>query len=493
MYFHRQSIRRILEVCPGFFVSWFLLAASTAYSDVLSLEPINNCTVLLSGLGGGHSRTTNARWERELVNRLSQTSGVGSLTVERRMRSALQALNAEGLQLGHPGTLLSRITPESLRQLDNALAVTDSTRARSLITQILGTDANLFPARARNEPVLVVPQANHVAGLVYMVNDAGEEIPVIDLTHPAFQRPMETGRVVTGWLLPRLFRLLPRQIRAEIGAHAPITQGLLNGGDTVLSGERTYYVRLGPEFLPSSYPTIDKVVAGAVVARNTLSRLDSVSDLETAQLRAMLHRHPDRSTVHFVNIGGGTAMDSVNSLLKLQQQSPADFAALRNKEIVISVAALDDSGVSLGRQAIAALQRAGRLPSDMRIRMEYVPYDWTRPSTLLPVLARVSEENALCSVEGSFFEYGSRQVIQDNLRVIADNTPSDVPVIGTSYRDPQTIHTVVPSLMTVVPRIGWQLHGMNNISSFARDSGWNVATTRNENPVFDTFVLNRPR
>jgi hypothetical protein len=73
-----------------------------------------------------------------------------------------------------------------------------------------------------------------------------------------------------------------------------------------------------------------------------------------------------------LNIGGGSAIDSLNALLLLHRERPGSLA---DRGIRIYVLDLDTAGPTFGARALAALQAEGAPLHGLDIRLTHVPYD----------------------------------------------------------------------------------------------------------------------
>src|SRR5262249_56045025 len=89
------------------------------------------------------------------------------------------------------------------------------------------------------------------------------------------------------------------------------------------AGEVTEGMKLGGANLvpPFDSPT-DRVLAASPQATSMRLRLQQLVQLMAAGLAAEL-APGSAAPLHLLNIGGGTAIDSLNTLLMLQQRSPS--------------------------------------------------------------------------------------------------------------------------------------------------------------------------
>jgi hypothetical protein len=95
--------------------------------------------------------------------------------------------------------------------------------------------------------------------------------------------------------------------------------------DTHLDAQTTYLMKLGPRALGAGYTELDRRIAGSIAG--TLLRV-RVQDLARAQAQAatsLLASSP-RRPLHLLNIAGGPASDSLNTLLLLHRSDPNTLA-----------------------------------------------------------------------------------------------------------------------------------------------------------------------
>ena len=212
-----------------------------------------------------------------------------------------------------------------------------------------------------------------------------------------------------------------------------------------MTGIHTYLLKLGPDMLGSAYSEpIDRRIAAALPSLNVRLRLQDVARLMADALAPALAAGPARP-LHFINIAGGPAMDSLNALIVLRKEHPD---AVRNREIVIEVLDLDDAGPAFGNSALEALTQAGAPLHGMNATFRYVQYNWAETARLTAALSAARDSGAIivCSSEGGLFEYGSDDEIEANLKAL--RSPANVlAVVGSVTRSDE----LVKSLMATSP------------------------------------------
>jgi hypothetical protein len=280
-------------------------------------------------------------------------------------------------------------------------------------------------------------------GISYVPADAGETLPVIDITRPEFAVTLSVVELTTlakqfvknaksRQRVPFLFffqRLVLRYLlrRSELG------RGLLAASGTYLSGLHTYRLKLGPESLGPDANGMDRRIITSVMATATRLRLHDVVRLLAEGLAPLLAAQRDRPLL-FLNIAGGPAADSWNAAIILQAEH---HAALADRHVLIAVLDLDDDGPAFGSRAVTALTAPGGRLAGLGIDFKALKYDWRAADALADVLEQLHAKDAVCAIssEGGLFEYGSDEEIVANLRTLYDGTPLDAIVTGSVTRD----------------------------------------------------------
>jgi hypothetical protein len=332
-------------------------------------------------------------------------------------------------------------------------------------------------------------------GVFYAVSDDGIELPVIDITNPAFAfdagEPALTA-VIDETLadLARFRTMSPEEIRARAQQSILLRRGLQARG-SFLDGMATYLHKIGPENLGSGYASDwDRRAAGQLLPLAFRHRLQTVARLLADALLSEVRDHP--GPLRLLNIGGGTALDSLNALILIGQEDPALLAGRTTSVLVLDV---DESGPAFGGRALAALRSPGGPLQDFDIRLRAVSYDWAESWELEAALrgARPGDPTEAAagraeiderppaddqvivagSSEGGLFEYGTDEQIVANLTVLHELTPRAAVFVGALLQDRATL----------APRLKWigdasgiavRLLGLPALRSLAQAAGWTV-------------------
>ena len=146
-------------------------------------------------------------------------------------------------------------------------------------------------------------------GVCYAPTEEGVELPVIDVTHPAFRLELGAGELESR--LQAHLRMLRRRERmpawlvrllARFASHRSVlVRGIVSSEGGFFSGMNTYLLKLGSaNLVPGCSGRIDRKLADSFPA---------------------LAARPS-APLHFVNIAGGPASDSLNALILLKRDHP---------------------------------------------------------------------------------------------------------------------------------------------------------------------------
>lgn len=323
-------------------------------------------------------------------------------------------------------------------------------------------------------------------GVCYAVTNDGLELPVLDVTHPAFQSDVSDerqARMVERFLRhQRRFARLPAWLRSATMRFflrgSRLGRGLRRAEGTFLDGMTTYLFKLGPQNLGSYAVPADRALLRALPAVSVRLRAADVARLLAAELAPRLAKERGRPLC-FVNIAGGPATDSLNALILLGQ------AGVQDRRVDICVLDDDDGGPAFGARALAALQAPGAKLAGLDVHFRHERYDWRAVGGLRPVLESARARGALvaASSEGGLFEYGTDEEITENLRALAGCTGGHVFVVGSVTRDDDVIRTLkLTSTAATKPR------GLARFSRLVEGAGWSVARAVSR-PLSDQVVL----
>jgi hypothetical protein len=188
-----------------------------------------------------------------------------------------------------------------------------------------------------------------------------------------------------------------------------------------------------------------------------------------------------RRPLTLVNIAGGPAIDSLNTLILLNARQLGINA---ERQVSIEVLDLDDAGPAFGMSALAALSAPEGPLHGLRISFRHVPYNWSEDGNLKPILQQAHDQGALviCSSEGGLFEYGSDSEIENNLAVLRESDEVLAVVGSVTRADELSQQLRESSTAATRPR------GLELFRSLVKNAGWKVAQAI-ERPLSDQVVL----
>jgi hypothetical protein len=324
-------------------------------------------------------------------------------------------------------------------------------------------------------PQVRVPELQRKAGVFYAVSDDGIELPVIDVTHPGFAIDESD---------PRVRQLFEEQRRRQdewdrrpfwlrrimfwyARRNSVLLEALASEDSTFLSAMATYLMKLGPEHLGSAYTRrFDHRIAGTGSILDVRLRLQRMAHLLAESLGPVLAARA-AAPVHFVNIAGGPAIDSINAVILLAKTAPR---LLAGRSVRIHVLDANEAGPHFGARALGALRGAEGPLAGVDCRLEYRRYDWNDPAALRELL-RSFEPNAVAvgSSEGGLFQYGSDEAIVANLAVLREATPPDFQFSGSV--SPDTVESKAGHQMI---RIRLRHFAPETFAALVGRAGWRV-------------------
>jgi hypothetical protein len=313
-------------------------------------------------------------------------------------------------------------------------------------------------------------------GISYVVTDGGLELPVIDVSHPAFALEVSEGDLAAAHeqFLREVEqqKSIPEEKRAEMMRHfldtSLLGRGLAAASGTFLTGLNTYLLKLGPDNLPDGAGAIDLRIADGLPAMALRLRLQDVVRLQAGALVAPLQEHPGRP-LHLINIAGGPSVDSLNTLALLRRDYPS---ILDNRAAFIHDFDGDTSGPDFGAKALAAWKSPGGPLEGADVTFRRVEYNWRDTSTLVEELSRLDLRTSVWAAasEGGLFEYGADEDVVKNLAVLRAIVPSG-PMVGSVTRvDGAGQHMRGPGSFALIPRT------LEGFTALATRAGWRVET-----------------
>ncbi len=182
-------------------------------------------------------------------------------------------------------------------------------------------------------------EANKIPGVHYALTNDGIELPIVDVTHPAFALTVtdtEQRALVEKFLHEKgPFASLPMFLRNWLQRFflrgSMLANGIRQAQGTFMTGMHTYLLKLGPTMLGSAYAKpIDRRIAASLPVFAVRLHLQDVAQLMAEALLPVLIKEPARP-LQFLNIAGGPAIDSLNTLILLSKKQPGILAGRRSR------------------------------------------------------------------------------------------------------------------------------------------------------------------
>lgn len=323
-----------------------------------------------------------------------------------------------------------------------------------------------------------VRESEKKPGVCYALTDDGIELPVIDVTHPAFTFQISDAECSA--LIDAMVRSaqLPQVALQAAAQRSILIRGMVDSAGTFTTGMMTYLNKLGPDNLGAGYANpIDCQWAASLTPVTFRWRMRDVIRLLATGLEAAISaRHAGetgpKTPVHLINIGGGPAMDSLNALIVTHKEQPG---LLADRPIRIHVLDLDLEGPRFGERALAALQAEGAPLHGLSIRLEGLEYNWSNPDALRGLIAGLEPGAVVAgSTEGGLFEYACDEDIVQNLLALRDGTPADMVMVGPVVRDPDSTDPRLQHMATVPGRPAIRFIGLAAFQKLAERAGWQI-------------------
>jgi hypothetical protein len=320
-----------------------------------------------------------------------------------------------------------------------------------------------------------VPERSKKHGVSYAVSADGLELPVIDITHPAFAvdvTPEQFDAMAEQFVREERRRqrvplVLRRLLLRFLFRRAMIGRALLGSSGSFVPGMATYLMKLGPDNLGSYAAPIDRRIAAAFPPFATRVRLRDVARLLAEGLAPALAARPD-APLHLINIAGGPSADSLNALILLRGQHAE---ALARRSVHVTVFDRDTAGPLFAARAFEAMRAPGARLAGLEITFRHVEYDWRHADVLRRTLRDMNAGESVwaASSEGGLFDYGSDDAIVANLEALASVAAADTVVVGSATRDDGPSQAVRRAAhAATVPR------SLPAFEALARKGGWVV-------------------
>ena len=339
---------------------------------------------------------------------------------------------------------------------------------------------------------------NKVPGLSYAFTLNGIELPVLDISHPYFITGIDENRLKK--MIPYVeknaeknaekFNRMPVFIRNFLSKRSFAMAELLQGekGGAFATGISTLMMKLGPRLIGKGRKRFwDRQINkgfGPLVIR---MRARDISKCMAEAIIQLLNR-PGEEDICFINIAGGAASDSINALFLILDQAPA---LLKKRKIEINVLDIDAYGPAFADRCIAALKAPGGKFNELDISFRHIHYDWNNTGRLEELLSERKDWLQICSSEGGLFEYGSDEVIIQNLDTLYNKAAQEIVIAGTLLHDINTVDAGIKAALKISTSIKPRFLGINGLKSIIEHNRWKLEKLIEGNPRYVVFSLKK--
>jgi hypothetical protein len=259
------------------------------------------------------------------------------------------------------------------------------------------------------------------------------------------------------------------------------------GDNAFLSGVSTLMLKLGPGLIGKGRKRfLDSLASrgiGGIVLR---MRVRDISNCQSKALTQILRNSPEKNLC-MINIAGGAASDSINTLFLVQNE---DQNLLKNRKIEINVLDIDTFGPAFADNCISELKAKGGRFNGLDISFNHVKYDWNNPEILDKVLKERAEWLISCSSEGGLFEYCTDEVIQKNLDTLFSNSNTDLIITGSLLHDIKDVDAGIIASLKISTNIKPRFLGLDGLKNLCNNK-WSIESLIDGNPRYLVFCLKK--
>jgi hypothetical protein len=260
-----------------------------------------------------------------------------------------------------------------------------------------------------------------------------------------------------------------------------------NVDNSYLSGMRTLLYKLGPDLSRGIKLGLrDKWAVKQISFMGLRIRLRDLSRLQSGILLPQLKQFPERGLCFF-SIAGGSAADSINTLILIQESDPE---LLKGRKIEINILDTDSYGPNFAKRCIDVFKQTGERFQGLDITLNSIHYDWRQSEAFLKMSLEHSGWIQLCSSEGGLFEYSSDSEIISNLNHFFINSPADARVTGSLIFDRTHIN---PGYLGFTEFIGVQIRylGLEGLQRILTQTSWVLEEYHEIDTIYILFSLKK--
>jgi hypothetical protein len=304
----------------------------------------------------------------------------------------------------------------------------------------------------------------------------GHDLPVIDVTDPRFAVPNDPAatRALYDAFIDgerrrhRIPKFIMRMLLRGAARKSRLVRSMVDSDASYLDGISTYVMKLGADQLVPPYDSpMDRQVAISPHVPLMRLRMQQIARLLADGLVEPLAAALD-APLHLINIGGGPALDSVNTLILLRR----DRTDLLRRPVVIHVLDSGADGPFFGANAFAALRAEGRPLHGLDAAWVRHDYDWNTADPLANLVRDLARTGGViaASSEGALFEYGSDDAIVANLSALRADGALERLVAGSVTRSDEVRRRMIEMTgFRLIPR------GLEGFAPLATRAGFAIA------------------
>ena len=338
---------------------------------------------------------------------------------------------------------------------------------------------------------------NKKPGLSYAFTGNGVELPVLDITHPLFISSIDEVKLKemlkkaekNAEKTAEKFNNMPPYIMKFLAKRSFTMAELLQhkGDNAFLSGVSTLMLKLGPDLIGKGRKRfLDRLASrgiGGIVLR---MRVRELSKCQATALIPILRKSPGKNLC-MINIAGGAASDTINTLFLILQEDPK---LLKNRKIEIYVLDIDSFGPAFATECISVLKSPAGQFNNLNISFSHIQYDWNNTLLLNKLLTERKDWLIACSSEGGLFEYCSDEVIEKNLDSLYNNSNSEIIITGSLLHDIENVDAGVIASLKISTNIKPKFLGLEGLNTICRID-WTIESIIEGNPRYLVFCLKK--
>jgi hypothetical protein len=336
---------------------------------------------------------------------------------------------------------------------------------------------------------------NKISGVSYAFTDDGIELPVLDITHPLFISTIDEI-----FFKELCFKAAHKveQIKNSPFSITKIIAKLLKPKNTYLSGINTLTMKLGPHLLKGRKGGLwhkfgrlasKKLFMAMIMAMNAIAmrmRLRDICKYQTEILIPQLRKYPQKSLC-FINIAGGAASDTINTLILIQKKEPL---LLKERKIEINILDIDTYCPNFARRCIEALQEPNAYFHGLDISFRHIQNNWSNTQKLSDLLSERKDWIQIYVSEGGLFEYGSDKDIIENLNIVYDKSADDMQIVGSLLFDKDSMHPAMIEGRKIVS-FSSSLIGIEGFKGILKNTNWILDRITNDGTIYFIFTLKK--